>query len=130
MFQRFILTVVFAGIFAHSISCKGENHQDMRIYLRDSLPGKWSYVPERTMEMPMESNGWWKRFNDPALDTLIAIGMDNNYNLAMALRRTQIARNAVGQARARWMPTINASAGWTKLRDSGMTGPLPVLLQE
>lgn len=125
MFQRFVLTIAIAGIFAHGIPCKGENLQDMNKYLRDSLPGQWSYVPERTMAMPMESNGWWKRFNDSALDTLITIGMANNYNLAMALRRTQIARNAVGQARAGWMPVVNANAGWTKLRDSGMTDPAP-----
>ena len=125
MFQRFILTVITAVILAHGMSCRGEDHQDMRKYLRDSLPQHWNYIPEHTMEVPMGSENWWKRFNDSSLDSLIAIGMANNYNVAMALRRTQIARNAVGQARAGWMPVINASAGWTKLRDSGMTGPIP-----
>ena len=41
MFQRFVLTIAIAGIFAHGIPCKGENLQDMNKYLRDSLPGQW-----------------------------------------------------------------------------------------
>lgn len=83
----------------------------MRRYLHDSLPGRWTYLPEKSMEVPMAIGHWWKQFNNPLLDSLITLGVDNNYNLAMALRRTQIARNAVGQTRAGWLPTVSANAG-------------------
>ncbi|MDE6529066.1 MAG: TolC family protein, partial [Muribaculaceae bacterium] len=89
-------------------------------YLNDSLPQQWCYTPEHGAEASADDSEWWKTFNDATLDTLISMGMANNYDLSMALRRSQIARNAIGQARAAWMPSVGLSAGWTKSRESGM----------
>lgn len=101
--------------------CMAAAPQTYQRYLNDSLPQQWSHSPQLDVSSTPENNGdWWKTFNDATLDTLVAMGMENNYNLSMALRRSQIARNAIGQARAGWMPAIGLNAGWTKTRDSGM----------
>ena len=50
--------------------------------------------------------------------------MDTNYDVSAALHRSKAARAAMGQARAGWYPTVSASAGWTAMRSSGLTGPV------
>ena len=101
-------------------NCLGAAPESYPDYLNDSLPQQWCYTPEHGAEASADDSEWWKTFNDATLDTLISMGMANNYDLSMALRRSQIARNAIGQARAAWMPSVGLSAGWTKSRESGM----------
>ena len=99
----------------------GNNGND---YLQQPLPEHWSYVPEQTTDIPSDINGWWTSFNDSLLDTLVQRGMDTNYDVSAALHRSKAARAAMGQARAGWYPTVSASAGWTAMRSSGLTGPV------
>ena len=89
--------------------------------LSDSLPGRWLYNEHFNQTLPTE-DAWWKKFDDPMLDSLIALGVKNNYNVLMAARRMEIARLNILQARSGYFPTINANAGWNKGRTSGMTG--------
>lgn len=118
MVQRFIC----AGLIVASAAgyCSGSTPDNYRKYLNDSLPQRWSYPADTGAGVPAESEDWWGTFNDPALDSLVSMGINNNYDLSMALHRSQIARNAIGQARAGWIPSIGLNAGWTKTRESGM----------
>lgn len=59
---------------------------------------------------------WWQSFGDSMLDSLVARGLDANYELGAAVRRVEIARASVGQAKSAYYPTIGISAGW------GLTG--------
>lgn len=65
---------------------------------------------------------WWSAFSDPTLDTLIVMGVRNNYDLRMAARRREMARAAMQQAKAAWYPTVGEQAGWVKNQPSGATG--------
>ena len=66
---------------------------------------------------------WWQTFDDPMLDTLIAMGRRNNYNLAVAERRIEMSRQALRQVQSAYWPQIDISLGWTRERDSGrLTG--------
>lgn len=122
MFQRFIsLTALTLGC----ILSAGASSPSPTGYLRDSIPGQWSYVPETVMETPDGADGWWRGFNDPLLDSLITMGVDNNYNVLTAMRRAEVARATMMQARSQWYPTVAANASWTKTRQSGATA-LPV----
>ncbi|MDO5395161.1 MAG: efflux transporter outer membrane subunit [Bacteroidales bacterium] len=84
------------------------------------LPGEWTYVDtaDPATESPCQS-GWWRKFEDPLLDSLINRGIQNNYNVAAAARRIAIARASVGSARAGYYPVIGVSGGYTKSRSSG-----------
>lgn len=69
------------------------------------------------------SAAWWRSFDDTMLDSLINIGRENNYNVAMAARRIAIAQAGVQQAASAYYPQVGIDAGWTRTRDSGrLTG--------
>lgn len=71
--------------------------------------------------LPASNNEtWWRSFDDPMLDSLIAIGQANNYNLAAAAKRIDIARSEARTARGAYSPTIGVNAGWTYDRQSGL----------
>lgn len=61
---------------------------------------------------------WWSNFNDPLLDSLINVGQNNNLDLAQALRRVEIARQSVRQAKSGYYPQLNLGIGWTRDRSS------------
>lgn len=90
----------------------------------DSLPAQWAYNEYFDQALPTE-DGWWKSFNDPLLDTLIEMGVQNNYNVLMAARRMEMARLSLAETRAGYFPVFDLDAGWTKSRTSGaMTSPV------
>lgn len=90
----------------------------------DSLPSQWVYSEHFDQSLPTE-DAWWKSFNDPMLDTLIEMGVQNNYNVLMAARRMEMARLTLAQTRSEYFPALDFDAGWTKSRTSGaMTSPV------
>ena len=54
---------------------------------------------------------WWELFDDPVLDTLISIALEENKDVLQAAARVEAARANVGYTRADALPTINAVAG-------------------
>lgn len=64
---------------------------------------------------------WWKNFGDALLDSLVDQGVRNNYNVAIAARRINIAKNSLTSARSAYYPTLGLSLGWDKERISGRT---------
>jgi NodT family efflux transporter outer membrane factor (OMF) lipoprotein len=61
---------------------------------------------------------WWKAFNDPQLDRLIAQGLENNPNLAGALARVRAAEASIGASRAVRLPQVDADAQLLRQRYS------------
>lgn len=64
---------------------------------------------------------WWKQFGDELLDSLIAVGIEKNYDVLTAAKRISIAQNTLNQTRSAYYPTLGLSLGWDKERMSGMT---------
>lgn len=54
---------------------------------------------------------WWTQLGDPALDALIGRAIAVNLDLAQSTARLRQAREALVQARAGFLPTVDASAG-------------------
>ncbi|MDE5634767.1 MAG: TolC family protein, partial [Muribaculaceae bacterium] len=90
-----------------------------------SVPDSWMYMSDLETTSVPDDDSWWKEFDDPVLDSLIRMGIDNNYNLDMAARRIEIAGNNVGIARSGYFPVMALGAGWPRSRTSGMTGNEP-----
>lgn len=63
---------------------------------------------------------WWELFQDPVLDTLIAIALEENKDVLQAAARIEAARANVGYTRADAFPTINVAAGASRGNYSGM----------
>lgn len=71
-----------------------------------------------------ETYEWWRQFDDPMLDSVVVLAEQRNYDLAIAARRVEIARQAVRTAQAGYYPQITLGAGWGRERRSGAsTGP-------
>jgi multidrug efflux system outer membrane protein len=71
---------------------------------------------------------FWRVFQDPILDQLIADGLAANHDLRIAAARMESARQLARQARHDFYPTVTASASYTDSRTSaaqipGNTGP-------
>ncbi len=69
--------------------------------------------------------GWWHDLGDSVLDSLVDVGVRNNYDVAMAARRIGIARAGVGTARAGYFPTIGVSASYAKYNPQNEMFRLP-----
>ncbi len=54
---------------------------------------------------------WWQVFDDDALKRLIATGLNNNYDLAIAASRIEQARALVGVARSEALPQVGYEGG-------------------
>ena len=68
-------------------------------YLRQPLPERWSFTQEVSQTLPSD-DPWWKSFGDSTLDSLISMGIDNNFNISEAVHRREIARQAIRQAQS------------------------------
>ncbi len=87
-------------------------------WLREPMPEAWQMTPEASQNLPTDDE-WWHTFYDPMLDRLIAKTIANNFDVAAAVKRIDMARNMVREAEAGYFPTISLSAGWSKEQDSG-----------
>lgn len=88
-------------------------------FLNNELSREWATYSESAQVNEMPEARWWQRFDDPLLDSLVEVGLLRNYDVVMATRRIEIARNAVGTARAAYYPSVNLGVGYNRERTSG-----------
>ena len=87
-------------------------------YLEHPVPETWQMEQQYYQTLPCD-DAWWDTFNDPVLTRLINMAIENNYNVASALKRIEMASKEIGMTRAGYYPTIGISGGWTKEQESG-----------
>ena len=87
-------------------------------YLNDSVPQSWQMTQQIFQTLPTD-DAWWKTFNDPILDSLINRAVANNYNVAAAIKRIELANKVIKEAQSAYFPTISANAGWERDQQSG-----------
>ena len=90
-------------------------------YLRDPMPQTWQMIPETSQNLPTDDE-WWHTFYDPMLDRLIAKTVANNFDVAAAVKRIDMARNVVREAEAGYYPTITLNGGWSQTQQAGALG--------
>ncbi len=82
-----------------------------------SLPDFWRASPAQDKEKKEETAdkaSWWRDFNDPVLDALMAKALAQNLDLRSAAARLREARAYEGGSRANLLPTINGSASYER----------------
>ena len=110
--KRIILIIIsLFGFYEFSIA-------EEKGYLLNPLPETWQLEQQCFQTLPCEDN-WWTSFNDTVLTELINRAVKNNYNVAAAIKRVEMASKEIGIARSSYFPTIGVSGGWTKERESG-----------
>ena len=112
--------ILWSGL-SLSASDRGESSS----YLKYPLPAQWSQDSVMSAgKSASASEAWWRTFDDPLLDSLIALGERNNYDVSMAARRIEMSRAAIRQAQSAYYPQIGIDLGWTRERQSGrIAGP-------
>lgn len=114
-----VSTVILGLMMGTAQAVVAQNSQ--RAMLRETLPDRWTYATDMKQTLPTDDQ-WWKNFNDPELDSLISLGIDNNFNVLTAISRMNMAKEQIGQAQAGYYPTIGLSADYTKGRTAGAIG--------
>ncbi|MCH5239104.1 MAG: efflux transporter outer membrane subunit [Muribaculaceae bacterium] len=87
-------------------------------YLQTPVPEKWQLEQQYYQTLPCDDQ-WWTTFGDPVLTRLISMAVENNYNVAAALKRIEMAKKEIGMTRSGYYPTIGLSGSWTKEQESG-----------
>lgn len=86
--------------------------------LLDSLPRGWELEQQYFQTTPSD-DPWWASFNDPVLTALIRRAVDNNYNVAAAQKRIEIARQQERATKSAYYPTLGVSAGYSREQTAG-----------
>ena len=109
-------------LFLSTVTAVG---QTVNRYLNTPLPKEWEESGEVFQQTLPVDDHWWKSFQDTRLDSLIALAVDRNYSVAMAINRIAAARANLWTERGNFFPSIGLNAGWTRQETSGNTSTLP-----
>jgi NodT family efflux transporter outer membrane factor (OMF) lipoprotein len=91
-----------------------------------TMPDAWAQRDQvGVTSAPADLAGWWRRFGDPVLDTLIDRAIAKNLDLKIALANVREARALRGVAGADQFPAVNASGAYSRVKDSENARPLP-----
>ena len=63
---------------------------------------------------------WWRLYNSPELDSLVASALANNRSLAVAAANLEQVRAGLTEARSALLPSTTASAGGQYVRDPAL----------
>lgn len=94
-------------------------------YLDNPLPTEWEEDSKVFQQVLPVDDQWWKSFQDPMLDSLIAVAIQRNYSVMTAIDRINMAQANLRIERSNFFPTVGLNAGWTRDRTSGNTSDLP-----
>lgn len=88
-----------------------------------TLPAAWTQAassPDAAPPAaPAPDPAWWRRFDDPLLDSLVERALAANTDLRIAGARLRAARASNAQAEAALWPTVNAYGSATRSSDGG-----------
>lgn len=68
---------------------------------------------------------WWRLYRDPALDGLVASGLQKNADVKLAIARIEEAEGLIREANATLLPQVDANVAAGRSQSSTRTGTLP-----
>jgi hypothetical protein len=80
---------------------------------KPAVPGSYNSLDSQEASKPQSAainSRWWRSFNDPQLDSLIARAIEGNLTLQQAVLRIAGAREQLSQAQGGLFPSLNGSA--------------------
>jgi multidrug efflux system outer membrane protein len=91
-------------------------------------PAAYIYEPKDAAETA--NTAWWRQFNDPVLDTLIAEALAHNLNVKVAAANVDQAAGVLTQTRSQFYPQVgyDAPAGRARATEAGATPELARLI--
>ena len=88
------------------------------VIIGNPLPDRWSDGEYYTQRLPVDDE-WWQNFNDPVLDSLIAVAGESNYSVLAAIENIRKARAAWRVSQSKLMPQFDLGVGWQRAKTSG-----------
>jgi outer membrane protein, multidrug efflux system len=95
-------------------------------YQRPSVDAPQSWRFEDREAKDVANTAWWEQFNDPVLNDLIRIAIEENKDLKIAAARVEEFAGLYGTTRAALFPQVGAGASASRQRTSEKTGPAPL----
>ncbi|MGZ5126703.1 MAG: efflux transporter outer membrane subunit [Burkholderiales bacterium] len=89
-----------------------------------NLPGEYTEDAAGTSGLSVPAD-WWRLYGDPALDELVASGLQKNADIQLAIARIEEAEGVLREANASLLPEIDVNASAGRARSSTQTGTLP-----
>ncbi len=115
--MRFAFFTVILSSFLSSACAVGPNAK----HPQSNVPAQWSVSTANGMQSGgSPESDWWKSFNDPELNSLIARAAEGNYDVKLSLARFQEARAATGIAKSSFYPQIGAGVSAERVRQIGV----------
>lgn len=108
--MRNAMVLAVGGLLAGCVV--GPNYQPPEL----DLPVSWPQAPALEAVDEAELAQWWRKFEDPVLDALVARALADNLELRLQAARVEAARARLGLARAEQLPTVGAQAEATRQR--------------
>lgn len=99
-------------------------------YLDQALPEAWQEEDSDFQQTLPVDDSWWKKFNDPMLDSLMDVAIRQNYSVLMAADRIAMAKANLRIQQGSYSPTLGLSAGWNRQQSSGNTSSLPQTISQ
>ncbi len=103
------LTLIFCGMTLLSACAVGPDYQRPEVV----MPTQWSEASNPAVTTPYRDD-WWKTFNDPLLDELIAEAAASNLDLQQAAARIRDARAQQTMAVAAALPAITSRSNLSR----------------
>ncbi len=111
--MRHTLSILFILIGSILLleSCKvGPNFKAQRTEIDSTAVYRYDSLQLATSDSVLNVS-WWELFNDPVIDTLIAIGLEENKDVLIATSRIEQARAQLGLTKSNMWPSITYQAG-------------------
>ena len=120
---RFSFLLLFTLALADSAVAQQNDRQadytaQSGTFIEKPLPDKWNDGEYFNQTLPVDDK-WWRNFNDPVLDSLIAVAGSNNYSALAAMENIRKARAAWRSAQSNLMPQFDLGIGWQRAKTSG-----------
>ncbi len=107
-----ILSLLFFAVIGSAAAQQG------REFLAEPLPERWNDGEYFNQTLPADDL-WWLKFDDPVLDSLIAVASKNNYSVLGAMENIKKARAAWRTAQGKMLPSFDLGFGWQRAKTSG-----------
>ena len=106
------------GVSAQQDGTLGRSTSQGGVTIATPLPDYWSDGEYFNQTQPVD-DVWWQNFNDPVLDSLIAVASNSNYSVLAAMENIKKARATWRSTQGKLMPSFGLGLGWQRAKTSG-----------
>lgn len=115
LIQRYLVSGLCTALLCSCADVSMPEYRRPDTPVKSSWAGKAASVSPAAMIRP----DWWKQFQDPYLNDLVAKAIAGNFDVKILAARLQVAGAQIGEARAGALPTLDVGAGASFEKSTG-----------